>query len=156
MNTRSFLLSAVIAGGLLGLFSNLPLLNFVNCVLCVWVWLGGILAVFLYRRFASDNPDLTVAQGAGLGALSGLFGTLAGAVVFLVTGALSMPLIESMASGLQVEGDLPFQTGGGFGGVFTAAMLFMALNLVLYPIFGAVGGVIGAGLLWKKPQEVYP
>ena len=153
MNTRSFLLSAVIAGGLMGLFANLPLLNFVNCLLCLWIWLGGILAVFLYRRFAAGNPDLTVAQGAGLGALSGFIATFIGAAVFLVTGALSMPLIESMARGLQVEGDLPFQTGGGFGGIFAAAMFFTALNVVLYPIFGAVGGMIGTGLFWKKPQE---
>ena len=156
MNTRSFILSALIAGTLLGLFANLPLLNLVNCILCVWVWLGGILAVFLYRRFASDTPDLSVAQGAGLGALSGLVGTFVGTLVFLVTGALSMPIFESMARGLQVEGDLPFQTGTGFWGIFAAAIFFMLLNLVLYPIFGAVGGIIGAGLLWKKPQEASP
>lgn len=152
MNTRSFFLSALIAGSLLGLFANLPLLNLINCFLCVWVWLGGILAVFLYRRFAANTPDLSVMQGAGLGAVSGLIGTFVGTLVFLVTGALSMPLFESIARGLQVEGDLPLQAGAGFWGVFAAAIFFLALNLVLYPIFGAVGGMIGAGLLWKKPQ----
>lgn len=154
MNTRSFILSALIAGSLLGLLANLPLLNLVNCFLCVWVWLGGILAVFLYRRFAADIPDLTVAQGAGLGALSGLIGTFVGTLVFLVTGALSMPIFESMARGMQVEGDLPFQGGSGIWGIFAAAVFFLILNLVLYPIFGAVGGMIGAGLIWKKPQEL--
>jgi hypothetical protein len=64
-----------------------------------------------------------------------------------------MPIFESMARGLQVEEDLPFLAWTGFWGVFAVAIFFMLLNLVLYPIFGAVGGIIGAGLLWKKPQE---
>jgi len=151
MNTRSFFLSALIAGVLIGLFGNLPLLNLVNCILCLWVWLGGILAVFLYRRFQKGGPGLSVAQGAGLGALSGLIGALVGAVVFAITSSLSVPLMNSLAKALEIEGDLPFKTGG-IEAILVQVIIFLILNLVLYPIFGAIGGLLGAGVFWKTPQ----
>ena len=47
MNTRSFVLSALIAGAAIGVLANLPVLNLINCFLCLWVWIGGLLAVFL-------------------------------------------------------------------------------------------------------------
>jgi len=68
MNTRSFVLSVLIAGVVIGFLANLPILNLINCALCIWVWLGGILAVFLYRRFAGGaqyamSPTMTFTGG---------------------------------------------------------------------------------------------
>jgi hypothetical protein len=136
---------------LIGLFGSLPLLNLVNCILCLWVWLGGILAVFLYRRYQRGGPGLSIAQGAGLGAVAGLIGALVGFVVFAITSSLSMPLLNSLAQALQIEGDMPFQSGG-IGAVVTQAVFFLILDLVLYPIFGAVGGLLATGVFWKEPQ----
>jgi len=151
MNTRSFILSALIAGTLIGLFGSLPLLNLINCILCLWVWLGGILAVFLYRRYQRGGPGLSIAQGAGLGAVSGLIGALVGVVVFAITSSLSMPLFNSLARALQIEGDLPFQSGDIWA-VVMQGVFFLIVDLVLYPIFGAIGGLIAAGVFWKEPQ----
>jgi hypothetical protein len=72
---------------------------------------GGALAVFLYRRLQQGKLGLTPAQGAGLGALSGLIGALCGVLVYALTSSLSTPLFNSIARFLQVEGDLPFQSG---------------------------------------------
>ena len=41
MNARAFWLSALVGGLVIGFLGNLPLLNFVNCLLCIWVWLGA-------------------------------------------------------------------------------------------------------------------
>lgn len=153
MNTRSFLLSALIAGLVMGLLANLPLLNLINCFLCVWIWVGAIFAVFLYRRFNASDPDLTVGQGAGLGAVAGLIAAVFGAVVFAITSTLSVPLFNSLARALQIEGDMPFGQGG-FWAIAAQVIFFLILDLVLYPIFGAVGGLIGTSLIWKKPAEV--
>ncbi len=150
MDTRSFLFSTLIAGVAIGLFGNLPVLNLINCALCIWVWLGGILAVFLYRWFQKGKPGPSVAQGAGLGALSGLIGALVGAVVFAVTSPLSVPLFNNLARTLGVEGDLPFRAGG-FGEIIGAAFIFLIIDAVLYPIFGALGGVIAASFT-KEPR----
>ena len=145
MNSRSFLLSTLIAGVVIGFLGNLPVLNLINCALCIWVWIGGILAVLLYRRFQHGGPGPSIGQGAGLGALSGLIGALVGAVVFVVTSPLSIPLFNNLARGLQIEGDFSFR-GGGFWQIIGTAFIFLILDAVLYPIFGALGGVIAASL----------
>lgn len=148
MNTRSFIYSALIAGVLIGIFGNLPLLNLINCILCVWVWLGGILAVYLYGRFQRGEPGLTVGQAAGLGAVAGAIGAFVGVVVYALTSFISAPMIASLARLLQVEGNIP--TGPSIAGT----LVFFFIDIVLYPIFGAVGGVIAASLIWKKPQAL--
>ena len=107
MNSRSFLLSTLIAGIVIGFLANLPLLNLINCALCIWVWIGGALAVLLYRRFQHGEPGPSVGQGAGLGALSGLIGALVGAVVFFVTSPLSIPLFNNLARGLRWRAIFP-------------------------------------------------
>jgi hypothetical protein len=149
MNTRSFFLSALISGALIGLLGNLPLLNLVNCIFCLWVWVGGIFAVFLYQRFQRGGRGLTTGQGAGLGAVSGIIGALIGLFVFILTSFISMPLFTELARALQIQGDLPFE-GGGFGSALISAFFFLTINAVLYPIFGAIGGLVGAGVFWKE------
>lgn len=151
MNSRSFILSAVIAGVVIGFLANLPLLNLINCLLCIWVWVGGILAVLLYRRFQHGKLDLTPAQGAGLGALSGLFGAFVGVVVNALTSFISIPMFNSVASYLQIEGDLPFQVAG-LPSLILSTLFFFVLDVVGYPLFGALSGFITASLLGKEPQ----
>jgi len=150
MNSRSFILSALIAGVIIGVLANLPLLNLINCFLCLWVWVGGILGVVFYRKFQHGGPDLTPGQGAGLGAIAGLIGAFVGVVVYAATSFISMPLFARLAEYFQVEGDLPFRTGGP-GAVLTSAFVFFLMDVVAYPLFGALSGLIGASLFRKQP-----
>ena len=152
MNTRSFLLAVVSAGALIGLFGNLPILNLVNCALCVWVWIGGALSVFFYQRLEGGKPALTAGQGAGLGALSGLIGALLGSVVFLLTNSISVPLFNGLARALNVEGDIFFQNG--FWENLAGAFVFMIVDAILYPIFGALGAVIAANFTREPKANV--
>ncbi len=151
MNTRSFILSALIAGLVTGLLGNLPVINLVNCILCLWVWAGGILAVFLYRRFQAGEGGLTTAQGAGLGAVTGLVGAFLGTLVLIVTGSVTLPVMENLARSFQIQGDLPFKTGG-FVQILAQAGIFLVIDVVLYPIFGAIGGLVATSLIWKAPK----
>jgi len=151
MNTRSFLLSALIGGAVIGVLANLPLLNLINCFLCIWVWLGGIFTVYLYQRFQKGGPSITAGQGAGLGAVAGLIGAFVGVIVYALTSFISMPIFTSLARFFEVEGDLPFQSGGLWG-VFISAFFFFTFDAVLYPLFGALSGLIGASLFKKEPQ----
>jgi len=148
MNSRAFWLSTLIAGSLMGLVANLPILNLVNCFLCIWIWLGGALAVYLYRRFHPAGVAPTVGQGALIGIVAGLIAAVVGAVVFTVTGAISMPLFNSLARAFQIEGELPFQSGS-FGEFLGVSAGFFVLNLILYPLFGALGAMIAASLMPK-------
>lgn len=145
MNTRSFIISAVIAGVALGLLGNLPLVNLVNCILCIWVWLGGAGAVLLYRRFQSAGPALTAAQGATLGAAAGLVGAIFGSVVYAVTAAISAPIFEALMRQFQSEGQTPFSSSSTPGNL-GMSLILLAVDIVLYPIFGALGGYLAVRL----------
>jgi hypothetical protein len=158
MNMRAFTLAALIAGVVMGVLSNFPIINFANCLLCMWVWLSAILAVFLYRRFAPEAPFLSVGEGAGLGAVAGIVGAVVGALVSLAFNALfasagfdpAMMLQQLQSAGIEVppEAMPAIQAMAGTGSVLVS----MLCNGVVYAIFGAIGGIIAAALIWKKPQ----
>jgi hypothetical protein len=151
MNPRSFFLSALIAGAVIGVLGNLPVLNLINCIFCIWVWVGGIVSVYLYQRFQHGGPGLSGAQGAGLGAVAGIIGALVGVVVYALTSFISAPIFESLLSAFQVQGDLPFQSSGPWGMV-VSAFFFLTVDAILYPIFGAIGGLIAASVFWKQAK----
>jgi hypothetical protein len=156
VNNRSFILSALIAGAVIGVLANLPVLNIINCFLCVMVWVGGVLAIFLYRTFNHGNFDLTPGRGAGLGALAGLFGAFIGIFVNAATSFLSLPMFNSIARSLQYEGDLPFRPGTS--GMLWAIFFFFILDAIGYPLFGALSAFITANLMGKgkQPKPVEP
>ena len=149
MNRRSFVFAAVIAGLAMGALGNLPVVNLVNCLLCLWTWLGGALAVILYRRFEHSAQPLSAGQGAGLGAVAGLVGAVFGALVFLVTASVSMTLFKDLSLAFHVEGDLPVEPGST-GWYLAQTGVFLVIDVVLYPLFGALGGLITANMTRAK------
>ena len=155
MNTRAFLLSALVGGLIMAVLSNFPLLNLLNCVLCAWVWLSGILAVFFYRRFNAANPALSVGQGLALGAVAGVIGAIIGSIVSAIfSTAGTAALLSYLKSVPGYSSDLDqFTNLAGVGGF---SFLCLAGNLVLYSLFGAIGGLIGTALIWKAPAALPP
>lgn len=153
MNSRSFFLSAILGGIIIGLLGNLPVLNLINCVLCLWVWVGGALTILIYRAFQHGTMDLTTGQGAGLGALAGLFGAFFGVIVYLLTSFISRPIFAELARNLDIQGDLSFRTGD-FRSVLISSFFFFAIDLIAYPLFGALSGLIATSLMGRgeKPK----
>jgi hypothetical protein len=143
MNTRAFLLSSLIAGVVIGLFGGLPVISLANCVLCIWVWLGAVFAVWLYRKFEGSQPKVTSSQGMLIGLVSGLIGAVVVWLLSLLTRDAASQLIGNFAT--QAGINLP---AGLIGGGLTIIGLF--IDLVLYGIFGVVGGLIGASI-FKGP-----
>ena len=79
MNTKNLLISSLVGGLVITVLANVPILNFINCLLCAGFWGGAVLAVWLYRR---QSGSMTLGQAVGVGALSGLF---AGVIGFLLS-----------------------------------------------------------------------
>lgn len=145
MNNRALFLSALIAGGVMALLSELPLLSLANCLLCIWMWIGGILAVFLYRRFAGENVWATPLQGMGIGALAGLLGAIIGTILFAIFAPITAGMLQQIARMIAPDvGGLPMM------GRNVSANLVE--NLVTYVLFGALGGLLAAGVFWKAPK----
>jgi hypothetical protein len=149
MNSRSFFLSALIAGAITGFLGNLPILNLINCFLCVFAWVGGALSVIFYRRFQRGGPELTNGQGAGLGAVSGFFGAVIGIFVFLITSFISTPIFNSLYQIFDPSGNSPFSSG--VGPAFLSAGVFFCFNAVLYTAFSAISALITTSITNKKP-----
>ncbi len=152
MNSRSLWLSSLIAGAAMALLSNLPVINLANCLLCLWIWGSGILAVFLYRRFNASDPGLSVGQAAGLGALTGVIGAVLSSIVGTIFHggiAATLQALQSIPGLSQQTQNLPLgllRTGGfSLFGLFT--------DLVLYVFFGVIGGIIAAAAIWKSPAK---
>lgn len=147
MNKRSFTLAVLAAGAVMALLGNLPILNLINCLFCIWVWLSGALAVVLYRRFQRGGAGPTAGQGAGLGAVAGVVGAVLGAGVYMLTAAVTVPIMDSLARLVGAEAEMPSST---LGGTLAGAGFFLIIDLVLYPLFGALGGLIAANM-GKQP-----
>lgn len=155
MNSRSFFLSALISGAIIGLLANLPILNIINCFLCIFVWLGAVAAVFIYRGFQHGTLDLTTGQGAGLGALAGLIGAFVGIFVNILTGFVSQPIFNGIANYFQI-GDLPFRSND-IRSILLSGFFFFIFDAVFYPLFGALSGLITVSIMrggsQAKPGE---
>lgn len=152
MDKKSMGMAVVIAGVIMGLLSSLPVINMVNCLLCTWVWSSSILAVYLYRRFSKENPQLSIAQAAGLGALTGVVGAIVGSLVGAIfSGGITATLsvLQGIPGLADLMKDMPMDVlrSGGFS-VFS-----LISDLIVYMIFGAVGGIIAASVIWKQPAK---
>jgi len=147
MNTRSLLISAAIAGVLAAVLSTVPIISLVNCLLCGWLWMAGIFAVFMYRNQSHDYVD------PGRGALIGVLTGLVGAVIAIILTLIFQP---AAAAALPPETVAQLEEQLGEGAAIltnpaTSIGISIISNLILYPLFGALGGLIGGAIFKNKP-----
>jgi hypothetical protein len=154
MNSKSMLIAAGIGGVFMLLLTKIPLISCVNLFCCLGIWGSGILAVYVYRNMEKGQPGLDIGQGIVLGLLAGVAGAILASLVgaiFAGAGALSMVNTLRNYPGLSdrfpaLSGDIMARATSYGGSVFGGLLC----NLVEYPLFGAIGGAIAAGLIWKK------
>jgi len=148
MNIRNLLITAGIAGVVMALLSNLPVLYFGNCLACMWLWASGILGAFLYHRFEGSASSLTAGQGAVIGVVSGLVGAIVGAIVSTLFGGFGLAnLLGSQANNANEL------LGTSIGSLATAgsfSLIGLCFTAFIYPVFGAIGGAIGGVIFGKR------
>jgi hypothetical protein len=136
MNTRNLWIASLVGAALTTLVSNLPIIGFVNCLLCAGFWGSAIFAVWLYRRLSGT---LTIREGIIIGALTGLCAGLLGFVLGFVglTGAAGLSNV--------VGSILPADTAQGMNSTVQAlgSIVFNLIGVVFNIIFGTIGGWIG-------------
>lgn len=151
----SKLIPALYGGIVIGLVSSIPYLNFVNCLCCAGVLLGGFLSVFFYTRdLTPDMPPLASSDALQLGTLAGVFGAIISSVIFivmfeLVGGSDFMYEMETYSDQLPPEMFEMMQSLLESGVVLFVIM--MAASLVIDTLFGLLGGLIGYAVLKPKP-----
>ena len=138
MNAKNLWIASLSGAALSLLVTNLPIVGFVNCLLCAGFWGSAIFAVWLYRRL---NGTLTVGESIRVGALSGLLAGLIG-VLLSFTGLTG---VQGLLNGLENTlppgslGDIP--TIPAWGGT-----VINLLGALMEGVFGLIGGWIGGAL----------
>ena len=150
--------AALIGGGAVGVLAALPYVDMLNMACCALYIGGGVLAVYLYLK---DQPSAEKAP-YGDGALVGLCaGAIGGAVTTIVgtlvvasgvgpgMGDLSVAFDQLEQEGIELPGIVREMFGGG-GVTFTAFVVQLVLNVVMFGIFATLGGLLGVAIFKKK------
>lgn len=153
-------MKAAMLGGLVaGLLSGLPLISAGNVCCCLWVLLGGVIAVYLYSK---EVQVLQSGEAALLGLQSGMVAAVVATIVSVplrlimsrVAGGLQREFIEKM---LEQNPDFPPQLRDFMMHLFSPGfavgliLLGFVFSLILYSLFGALGGLIGKAIFKKNP-----
>ncbi len=152
--------AAAIGGGVAGVASALPILEFVNAACCALIVGGAVLAVWLALRNEPPTDKAPLGAGAAIGALSGVFAALVEAIVSipitLIFGNAGAEILEEVlaSDAIAVEGPgrdvLESLAGSGDGLALGVILIGLVFGLVVYSIFGALGGILGAAVFNRK------
>lgn len=158
------LIPALYGGVIMALISAIPFINFINCLCCAGVMLGGFFAVFFYKNnFTPDTPPYTSGECMGVGAFAGVFGAIIGTVLSLAMLALFGNItVKYMMDILQHSGlNIPSEAFDAMEESMTAGLslghVFIQLlsSLVIDTLFGLLGGLIGYSV-YKPKKAVMP
>jgi hypothetical protein len=157
---------AIIGGLVSGVLSALPYVSLGNLACCLWVVLGGALATYLYIRQSPTPVDM--GEGALLGLLAGIFGTVVKIIVgvplaIMMGYPMERTLIglmdrmnpqkaELYRQGLEYMMSRPFSEQF-FASVFSLGTL---LWLVITIVFALVGGLVAVPLFEKRKTDAPP
>jgi hypothetical protein len=162
----SKLTPALYGGIVMGVISGLPFLNMLNCFCCAGVLLGGFLSVFFYTKdLTPAMSPLTSNDSILLGALAGVFGAIIGtalnAIMLLSVGNVAGEALAEILMGvfesMNIAGQLPPEAieqleslkDVGFSGV--AIIMNFVQSIIIDPLFGLLGGLIGYAVFKPKP-----
>jgi hypothetical protein len=144
---------ALIGGVLIGILSGLPVIQLGNCFCCLWVILGAILASYLLAR--ESKITLRAGDGAIVGMFSGIIGAIISSMINLPFRAINQQFVARIMEKLPEYGgefpqdmDLWLKKSTEFS--LPMFMFGLVVSVIIYAIFGALGGVIGISLFGKK------
>ena len=151
----SILIPALAGGVLGGVLSGVP---FLNCLCCLWIIGGGVLASHLLVR--STKNSLTPGDGALVGAFAGLIAAALERVLSIPLAPIQLAFLRRfMARMAEYVKEMPagwdrwldrgpggISLSGFFIGLFITAAIFAA--------FGALGGIIGMSLFNRRPEPL--
>ncbi|MCI0706555.1 MAG: DUF4199 family protein [Ignavibacteriae bacterium] len=165
--------SAAIAGAAMGVVSALPGLSLINCCCCAGIIGGGVLAFYLYKQEHREGmPALEATDGLVLGILAGLVGAFTATVlslfILLVFGPweaeLMRTVMERVLESMEEGGSLPpgmsdqirdeMEKSIAESSTALGILGGLIMNLIIYPIFGLLGGLLGYAFF--KPKQVAP
>ena len=156
------LMPALYGGIIIGVISGIPFLNFVNCLCCAGVLFGGFMAVFFYKNdLTPAMSPLVSGDGIQLGALAGIIGAVISLVISYililaignVAGQAMYDMITSLYDSLGILDQIPPESLDQMQQSMMEGELSpmsIVMTLILYPLFGLLGGLIGYSVFKPK------
>lgn len=142
MNTKNLLLASLVGALVTTALAHIPVLNLVNCLLCIGFWGGAIIAVLIYKNMTGS---MTLGQAVWVGILTGVFSGILGLLLGLIglagAAGLASRFSQYMPSGMPRD----FNPTG-----FGMRVVFGLVGLVADVVFGLIGGLIGGALFQTK------
>lgn len=158
----SKLMPALYGGIIMGVISGIPFVNLVNCLCCAGVILGGFMAVFFYKKdLKPTDPPVTNSDGMQLGALAGILGAVVGLVITVIlhfalgsaaseaTGGIIMSLYDKLGILDKMPPEAVEQMQQGMRDQALSALSIIP-SFIIDPLFGLIGGLIGATVYKPK------
>jgi hypothetical protein len=145
------LVPALMGGVIAGVLSGIPI---VNCLCCLWIIGGGILAAYFLTK--ESSVVLTAGDGAIVGIFTGIIAAVVEALVSLPFRAMSEKIVQGMIDRFsQFYEEMPsgwesWLEEGNFEGSLVWAILGLVISAVIFSALGALGGIIGVSLFGKK------
>lgn len=143
---------ALIGGALIGMISAIPIINWINCFCCAGVIIGGILAVHLYNKNLKGF-ELTSSDGITLGLMAGASGALISTIITsMITGGVKRQIdrILEYSSEMPPEIEDALIRIQDMGGEMFFVIVGLVFSLIIYSIFGIIGGLIAVSIFKKK------
>ena len=140
MNTKNLLIASLIGAVVTTFFANVPLLNLVNCLVCLPFWGGPLLAAWFYKR---QTGTMSLSQAVGVGVLAGVFAGLLGFLLSLIGMAGASGVVNQLRQYMPAEDIPPLFTGG-------AALAFTMMGVLTNIVFGLIGGLLGGAFFKDK------
>jgi hypothetical protein len=148
-------------GGLfIGVLSSLPIVGNFNVCCCLWVLCGGVLTAYLLQERSPVAIAVSDGAVAGLiaGAIGGVIAGILTPVFMLLQGGDPTLIFDELARG---SGEIPPEAAEFFGRLRNVppALWFIlpfVFFIVVFPIFGMLGGLIGAAIFKKTPPPPPP
>ena len=154
MTTRqqSILIGAVVTGIL-----STSYFSFVNTLCCLGVIIGGVVSV---QQFTSrTGRSIESGDGAVLGALSGVGGAVLGSIfdmalrpLSLDSRSISQGMMQEWMQGMEGQQGMSPEMMQQFQGEGSLMMFLLSLgfSIVVYAIFGAIGGALGTTVFGEE------
>ncbi len=137
--------------------SVIPIINFVNLFCCAGIILGGAIGAISYSKQLSNlNLQITTKDGAITGLLSGILSAIivTGINLLMVLYSNINPINEILEAVNTFSKDLPqevYDQMKHFSDEFerygyspTLTLVSLIINVIIYPLFASIGGIIVA------------
>jgi hypothetical protein len=141
MNTKNLLIASLIGAVVTTVLANIPIINLLNCLLCLPFWGGPLLAAWYYKR---QTGAMTMNHAIGVGALTGLFAGVLGFLLSLFGMAGASGLANQIGQYLPAD-SIPTDILTG-----PMSFLFTFAGVLTNIVFGVIGGLIAGAVLKQK------